>query len=167
VIHVLVGDLASVVADAVVRPATTTLEPITTALRRLDEVAGPRFMEQCRTRHELGVGSAVVTGGGDLAAEFVVHAVVGSDAGQVTAEALSRALAAALWQATQWRIETLALPAWEGEGSLSVEAAADAAVFALAQHGRNAEWPKTVFVVVRDEAEGDIYRARIGLSELH
>lgn len=165
-IHVVVGDIASVVADAVVRPANPKLEPITAALRRLDEAAGPRFLEQSRTRHELGVGAAVVTGAGDLQAEFVVHAVVGNDIEGVTADTLRKALDASLWQAAQWRMEVLALPAWAGEGQLSREAAADVVVGMLTAKLGNAESPASVLIVVQDEAEGDIYRARLGLSEI-
>jgi len=76
VIRVVVDDLAAVVADAVVRPTNGNLEAITPALRRLELAAGPRFRDLCRVQHELAVGAAVVTPGGDLPAELVVHAVI-------------------------------------------------------------------------------------------
>lgn len=160
-IHVVVGDLASTVADAVVRPATTRLEPITPALRRLDEAAGPRFQEQCRVQWELGVGAAVVTRAGDLPAEFVIHAVIGTSPDEVNADGVRRALDATLWQSRQWQIQTLAVPAL-GQGALSTEASAAAIVPAIREHLRNADHPATVLIVVTSDAERDIFAASIG-----
>ena len=160
-IHVVVGDLASVVADAVVRPANTRLEPITPALRRLEVAAGPRFKEQCRIRQELGVGAAVVTRAGDLAAEFVIHAVIGAEESAVTADGVRSAVNAALWQSSQWRIEALAFPPL-GQGPLSTQASADAIVPTIVEHLRNADHPATVFIVVDTEAERAVFAARMG-----
>jgi O-acetyl-ADP-ribose deacetylase (regulator of RNase III) len=164
--HVVVDDLASVAADAVVRPATTTLEAMTPALQRLDALAGPRFIEACRVSRELGVGSAVVTAGGDLLAELVIHAVVGGPDGMVSPEAVRRAVAAALWQCTQWNIETLALPAVAAEPErLAAGEAADALVSAVREHQRNARYPATVIIVAGDASERDLYTARIGQGD--
>jgi hypothetical protein len=68
VIRVVVDDLAFVTADAVIRPTTATLEPLSPSLRRLEQVGGQPFWDQLSVQQELAVGSAVVTGGGDLAA---------------------------------------------------------------------------------------------------
>lgn len=162
-IRVVVDDLASVAADAVVRPATATLQATTPALRRLELAAGSRFQEQCRIQQELAVGAAVVTGAGDLPAEFVIHAVVSSRAEPVTKIGVRRAAAAALRQSAQWHIGTLALPPMgTGAGNLSLEDAADAMVPAVLEHLRNAEHPAQVLIVVASDAERDIFEARIG-----
>ena len=160
-IHVVVGDLASVVADAVVRPANTRLEPINPALRRLDEAAGPRFQDQCRVQWEFGVGAAVVTKAGDLPTEFVIHAVIGTSESTVTADGVRSAVAATLRQSLQWQIETLAFPAL-GQGPLSAEVSADAIIPSIREHLRNADHPATVLIVVNSDAERDIVAARIG-----
>ena len=76
-IRVVVDDIAFVSADAVIRPATTTLEPTAAALRHLEQVGGPAFWEQLRLQHPLPVGAAVVTGGGELAAEAMLTVFVG------------------------------------------------------------------------------------------
>ncbi len=164
-IHVVVGDLASTVADAVVRPATTRLEPITPALRRLDEAAGPRFQEQCHVQWELGVGAAVVTRGGDLAAEFVIHAVIGTSPDDVSADGVRRAVDAALWQSRQWQMQTLAFPAL-GQGALSTQASAATIIPPIREHLRNAEHPATVLIVVTNDAEREIFAATIGPGDL-
>jgi O-acetyl-ADP-ribose deacetylase (regulator of RNase III) len=161
VIHAVRGDLASVTADAVVRPATTRLLPIVPALHSLDEAAGPRFLEQTRLRHELPAGAAVVTGGGDLAAEFVVHLILGSEPDTVTTDTLRRAMEAALWQCTQWQIEILACPV-PATGNLASQAAAATVLDAVQAHMRNADHPATVLIVTPDEHEFAYVSARLG-----
>lgn len=160
-IRAVVADLASVTADAVVRPATTRLEPLTPALRRLDALAGPRFSDQCRIRRELPPGSAVVTGGGDLVAEFVVHLVLGAAADAVTTDSVRRAMDAALFQCTQWQIATLActVPA---AGNLAAEAALGAMLGVLRAHMKNATHPATVLIVTANDAERELVNAHLG-----
>ena len=166
-IKVVVGDLASVAADAVVRPTNGNLDATTPALRRLELAAGPRFRDLCRVQRELGVGAAVVTPAGDLAAELVVHAVVMTRAEPVTAAGVRRAAAAALRQAGRWRIGTLAIPPLgTGAGQLTVEEAADALRFALGDLEPGAERPANVVVVVATDAEREIFEARLAGGSL-
>ena len=160
-IHVVRGDLASVTADAVVRPATTRLLPMTPALHALDEAAGPSFLQQTHLRHELPAGAAVVTGGGSLVAEFVVHLVLGPAPDTVTTDTLRRAMEAALWQCTQWQIAILACPI-PAAGNLAVEAAASVVLDAVRSHMRNADHPATVLIVAADEHEHAYVSARLG-----
>ncbi len=166
-ITVVVGDLASVPADAVVRPTNGNLEATTPALRRLELAAGPRFRDLCRVQRELGVGAAVVTPAGDLAAELVVHAVVMTRAEPVTASGVRRAAAAALRQAGQWQIGTLAVPPLgTGAGQLSLEQAADALRLALADLDPGSEHPANIVVVVETDAEREIFEARLAGGSL-
>ena len=60
-IRVVVDDIAFARADAVVRPATATLEPTTAALRRLEQVGGSAFWQQLKVQQDLPVGAAVVS----------------------------------------------------------------------------------------------------------
>lgn len=166
-IQVVVGDLASVTADAVVRPTNGNLEPITPALRRLELAAGPRFRDLCHVQRELGVGAAVVTPAGDLTAELVVHAVVMTTFEPVSKSGVRRAVAAALRQSEQWHIGTLALPPLgTGAGQLSVEDAADAVLPALEEHARNAEHPANVLIVVETDLEREIFETRLARGSL-
>ena len=84
-IRVVVDDLATFAADAIVRPATTRLDPTAAALRRLEILGGEDFQNKIRLSRELAVGAAVVTAaGGDLPSEFVIHAVIRSEVEPVT-----------------------------------------------------------------------------------
>ena len=124
-IHVIVDDLALTRADAVLRPADESLGPITPAMSRLDEQAGPRFAEQRRLTTPLKAGAAVVTGGGDLAAPFVLHVVIRDPDSRIGREVVRRALVSAWQRATDWELGTIATPlVGAGSGELSLEDAA-------------------------------------------
>jgi O-acetyl-ADP-ribose deacetylase (regulator of RNase III) len=125
VILVIVDDLATTTADAVLRPADECLGPLTPAMSRLDEHAGPRFAEQRRLTTPLKAGAAVVTGGGDLSAPYVLHVVIRDPDSRVGRDVVRRALVSAWQRATDWELSTIAAPlVGAGAGQLSVEEAA-------------------------------------------
>jgi O-acetyl-ADP-ribose deacetylase (regulator of RNase III) len=125
VIQVIVDDLALTRADAVVRPADETLGPVTPAISRLDEQAGPRFAEQRRLSSPLKAGAAVVTGSGDLTAPFVLHVIIQDSDSVVGREVVRRALVSAWQRATDWELGIIATPlVGAGAGQLSLEEAA-------------------------------------------
>src|SRR5207249_932283 len=125
VIRVVVDDLAFLAATAVVRPSTTRLDPTTPALRRLETVGGTAFSRHLQLQKELPVGAAVVTaGGGDLPADFVIHAVIRSDTEPVTRDGVARAWRSALQQVQEWEFGTVTVPPiGTGAGNLTAEAA--------------------------------------------
>jgi O-acetyl-ADP-ribose deacetylase (regulator of RNase III) len=125
VIRVIVDDLATTTADAVLRPADESLGPLTPAMSRLDEHAGPRFAEQRRLTTPLKAGAAVVTGGGDLRAPYVLHVVIRDPDTRVGKDVVRRALVSAWQRATDWELSTVAAPlVGAGPGQLSPEEAA-------------------------------------------
>lgn len=162
-IRVVVGDLASIPVDAVVRPADTHLAPLTPALQALDRAAGPAFLQQIHVRHELGVGSAVVTGAGDLAAEFVVHLVLGSAPDTVTTDTVRRAVDAAMFQCVQWQLGTIATPV-PAAGNLAPEAAFDLLVQGVRAQMQKSAHPATLLVVTDNAEVAASLNARIGES---
>ena len=169
-IRVVVDDLAFLAAAAVVRPATARLDPTTAAVRRLETVGGTEFTRGLQVQKELAVGAAVVTaGGGDLPAEFVIHAVIQSDTEPVTRDGVARAWRATLHQAQEWEFPTLTVPPiGTGAGNLSVEDAAEIMVPILKTHLGNAAFPASVSIVVETPEERDAFEAvlrRSGAAE--
>lgn len=161
-IRVVVDDLAFVEADALVRPATATLESVSPALRRLDEVGGPAFWKQLRVPTRLAVGAAVVTGGGDLASEFVIHAVVASDEEPVTPTGIRRAITSVLQRAADWELERLTMPLLgTGPGNLPFEDAARILVDMLTRDLPRATYPSDVCIVVDTDEERELVDAFI------
>lgn len=162
-IRVVVDDLASLPADAIVRPATTRLDPTAAALRRLEIVGGAEFHDRLRLTRELGIGAAVVTaGGGDLPAAFVIHAVIRSETEPVTRDHVGRAWLAALHQAREWEFAHVsAPPIGTGAGNLTIEDAAEIMVTALQAHQGAAAFPKDVTLVVERPEDQEVFEAAL------
>jgi O-acetyl-ADP-ribose deacetylase (regulator of RNase III) len=123
VIQVSVDDLSTTLADAVLRPADESLGPITPDIVRLDEQAGPRFAEQRRLTTPLKAGAAVVTGGGNLKAPYVLHVIIRDPESRIARDVIRRALVSAWQRAADWELRTIAAPL-VGTGELSTEQAA-------------------------------------------
>ena len=157
-IRVVVDDIAFVPADAVIRPATAALEPTAAALRHLEQVGGPAFWSQLRVQQPLAVGAAVVTGGGELAAEFVIHAVIRSDTEPVSAETVRRALTSAMQRAVDWQLARVAVPPLgTGAGNLGLEDAARVMIDVLDQHTAVSQYPSDVAIVVESDADREAF----------
>jgi O-acetyl-ADP-ribose deacetylase (regulator of RNase III) len=159
VIGVVVGDLASVDVDAVVRPATHRLEPIP-ELRDFDAAAGQSFQEQIRTTQTLGVGAAVVTAAGQLATEFVIHAVIQGQEEPISGDGIRRTLLSALQRAKDWQFTRLATPLMcTAQGSLVTETTAEIMAEVLIEHLQEQPYPSDVMVVVATEEEKAIFES--------
>ena len=161
-IRVVVGDLAATSADAIVRPATIRLTAATPVAERLERAAGPRFRQEITLRRELAPGAAVVTGAGDLPAEFVVHAVLGAAAGITSPAALTRAWLSVLERAKEWQLDHLAVPPLHpGSAEMSLLAVVDAMVTVLRTHRESASFPGSISFVVESEEDRAVFTAAL------
>ncbi len=151
-IAVLVDDLAFVEADAIIRPADAALAPLTPSIARLDRQGGDRFMAQRRIQQPLGAGAAVVTGGGDLTASFVVHVVLQEEGMSSDRATIERALVAAWQQADAWHLADVATPlVGVGPGQLDLEDAAELLATTWLRSGGDDPARRLRIVVERDE----------------
>jgi O-acetyl-ADP-ribose deacetylase (regulator of RNase III) len=160
VIRVVVDDLASFAADALVRPATTRLDPTAAALRRL---GGQEFQNRIRLSRELAVGAAVVTAaGGDLPAEFVIHAVIRSETEPVTRGNVARAWLSTLHQAQEWEFAHVsAPPLGTGAGNLTLEDSAEIMATVLHAHKGGAQFPADVSFIVERPEDQQVFEAAL------
>lgn len=156
-------DLASFAADALVRPATTRLDPTAAALRRLEIVGGQDFQNRIHLNRELAVGAAVVTAaGGDLPAEFVIHAVIRSDTEAVTRGNVARAWLSTLHQAQEWQFAHLsAPPLGTGAGNLTLEDSAEIMATVLHAHKGSAQFPADVSFIVERQEDRQVFEAAL------
>lgn len=160
-IRVIVDDVATLRVDAVVRPATVSLEPLDQIARHLDEAGGEALATHRARERSLEIGAAVVTTAGELGAELVIHAVLASDTEPVTPSALRRALRSALERAEQWELEHVALPPLgTGVGQLDFDDAARTLVDGVRQH--TGRYPSEVSFVVGSEEERELLEALLG-----
>ena len=162
-IRVVVDDVGFLPADAIVRPATTRLDPTAAALRRLETMGGAEFHDRLRLTRELPVGAAVVTAaGGDLPAEFVIHAVISSETEPVTRGSVTRAWRSALQQAHEWQFAHLSVPPiGTGAGNLSIEDAAEIMATVLQVHRKTAAFPADVSFVVEKPEDHAVFEAAL------
>jgi O-acetyl-ADP-ribose deacetylase (regulator of RNase III) len=159
VIRVVVDDLAEVAVDAVLRPADQSLDPVTSAMSRLDRQAGDRFEAQRRVTTPLEAGAAVVTGGGDLKAPFVLHVVIRDPTSPVGRDVVRRALVSAWQRATDWGLGTIATPlVGAGAGQLSMEEAASLLAETFPR-GATERHPAELRIVVEREEERQMVEA--------
>lgn len=164
--RVVVDDLAFVASDAIVRPATTQLEPTTPALRRLEQMGGPEFLGHLEVHTELAVGAAVVTAaGGDLPAEFVIHAIILGRDEPISPRGVSRAWRSALERAREWGFVRLSVPPLGiGAGNLTLEDAAEIIISVFQEQPADAA-PREVAIVVETDEQRQVFEAV--LKRLH
>lgn len=107
-IRIVERALETLAVDAVVRAADDLLRPVGPISEAIDLEGGARFAEQRRAQAQLEVGSAVITGAGDLAAEFVLHVVIQGDDRTLSRDTVRRALISAWHRAEGWQLTTVA-----------------------------------------------------------
>lgn len=153
-IEVRIGELASAAEMAILRPVSADWAAVTSASRRLELAAGPAVLEQCSRLGELLVGSAVITGAGDLQAQYLVHVAVRSREEPVTPAIVRRGLVNGLRRLSEWAVESIAMPPLgTGAGNLDTEHAAEIMVPVLREHMGGSEHPARVVIVVENEYE--------------
>ena len=161
-IEVVVDDLAFLAVDAILRPASDTLDPVASVSSRIDHLAGAAFAAERRVQSALEVGYAVVTGAGDLSAQFVIHAVIRGEQVNATRDSVRRALTSAWQRAAGWGLERIASPPiGAGAGQLGLADAAELMALTFAEHCRGGRPPTTLVIVADREDEQAIIEAAI------
>lgn len=124
-IEVRVGRLEEAEAQALLRPVAADGSAVTAAMRRFEAAAGPAPAAQFERQGDLPVGSATLTGAGELGADFIVNVVVRSASEPVTEAGVERGLINGLRRVREWAIDHVALvPIGTGAGNLDPEVAA-------------------------------------------
>ena len=161
--RVVVDDLAFLASDAIVRPATARLDPTASSLRKIEQMGGKTFLDRLVVQRDLPVGAAVVTGaGGDLPAEFVIHAIIRSETEPVSHNGVARAWRSVLERAQEWEFARVtAPPLGTGPGNLTIEDAADIMVTELTVHRARASFPHDLALVVETNEEREVFEAAL------
>ena len=161
-IDVRIDDLAFFEGDAIAWPVTAELAPPTALMRRVADAAGPALAKQLQLQEPLAVGSAIVTGAGDLEVDLLVHAVVSSRTEPVTRDTVRRATMSALHRADAWAIDKLAMaPFGLGAGNLDPEASAEVMLDVISTFMRTGRKPHAVTIVVENAAEFEAFTSLI------
>src|SRR6185503_16456577 len=129
------GDITTVDADAIVNSANNDLVMgggVSGAIRR---VAGQQVQDECHKIGTVPLGTAVVTSGGLLKAQCIIHAAVNPLGMWADAKSVRNAVKATLKKADEKKIKRLAFPALgTGAGALAVERCADILIEEVMKH---------------------------------
>lgn len=154
----VVGALAAQTQEGVLRPIRSDSTPLTAEARDVLLGAGPAVVERLDQLGALPVGGAFVTPGGALGALFIIHVVTASEEEPETAVTVQRALGNGLRRATEWGMESLALPPLGlGVGRLDAEEAARAMVELLLNHLDEGHPPLDLTIVVTTDYEAEVF----------
>lgn len=161
-IDVRMDDLAFYEGEAIARPVNALLGATTPVMRKLELAAGEAFAKTVRVVEPMQVGSAVVTGAGDLHVELLIHGVVSSDDEPATRATVRRALLSAFQRAASFRVRELAVaPFGLGAGNLDIEDSAEIMREVIAEHQRRSAFPERVIVIAENALEEQVLRATL------
>jgi O-acetyl-ADP-ribose deacetylase (regulator of RNase III) len=155
------GDITAVDADAIVNSANNDLVlggGVSGAIRR---VAGPTVQEECHRIGTVPLGAAVVTSGGSLKAQWIIHAAVNPLGLWADAKSVRSAARNALKRAEEKQVKRLAFPAiGTGAGALPVERCADILLEEVMRHCGGQTVLEEVMFVLYDEKPFAIFEER-------
>ena len=151
---------------AYLRPVAADGSPVTPAMARLESALGERVRDQLRRAGELPVGSASITPGGELPADFLVNIVVRSHDEPVTAAAIERGLVNGLRRLREWAIDMAAtVPLGTGAGNLDAETSARVMIATLRQEMIPDENPRDIVIVVESEYEKEAFERALASND--
>ena len=157
-IRIVVGELSDQRVDGLMRPVRSDLAPVSAASRDLVLDAGEELRERLERVGMLPVGGAVLTPAGRLAAPFIIHAVVMSQDEPQTSMSVQRALRNGLRRASDWGLDTLALPPFGlAAGTADPEVSARVLVEILFNHLDEGAAPLDLTIVVSTDFEADLF----------
>ncbi len=110
-IIIMEGDLTAMDVDAIVNAANNELKLGAGVASAIRKNGGEAIQDECDQIGPVDVGSAVITGAGNLPALYVIHAASMSLGGKTTEENLRAATRNSLLVASEKGLKTIAFPA--------------------------------------------------------
>jgi O-acetyl-ADP-ribose deacetylase (regulator of RNase III) len=157
-IFFLKGDITDMAVDAIVNPANTDLmlgAGVAGAIRRK---GGGRIQEDCDALGPIRLGETAVTTGGNLRANYVIHAASMRLGGQTTADSLRLATRNTLMRAEEKTIKSLAFPAiGTGVAGFPVEECARIMLTEALEHIKLRTTLEKIYFVLYDAAALKIF----------
>ena len=161
------GDITALTMDAIVNAANERLQlgaGVAGAIRRR---GGPSIQEECDRIGRCPAGGAVATGGGELPARWVIHAVgpVWEGGGQGEDGLLASAVRTALLRAEEVGAKSVALPAIStGIYGFPLERAANISVGAAREFAESARVVERIVFCLFDEPALEAFQRALGAS---
>jgi O-acetyl-ADP-ribose deacetylase (regulator of RNase III) len=172
-IELLQGDITQQAVDAIVNAANSTLMGGGGVDGAIHRAGGPAILEECRViRTQQGgcpPGQAVLTGGGNLKAKFVIHAVgpIWRGGSSNEAETLASAYNNSLIIAQQNDLDSIAFPSIStGAYGFPVELAAPIAIDTIQAFTQKYKRPSLIRLVLFDASTLAAYRSALARAKL-
>lgn len=109
-IEIIKGDITERDTDAIVNTANNMLLLGSGLGGAIKAKGGASIAEECAQYGTIGIGEAIVTGGGNLKARHVIHAALTEFDGHLTATRIETALHSSLKLANKKRFRSIAIP---------------------------------------------------------
>ncbi|MEE8368955.1 MAG: macro domain-containing protein, partial [Thermoanaerobaculia bacterium] len=110
-LELLDGDITELEVDAIVNAANERLDLGSGVAGAIRKKGGPSIQAECDAIGPIEVGDAVVTGAGELAARFVIHAAGMPPGGASTEQSIRSCVARSLVLASEKGCRSIAIPA--------------------------------------------------------
>jgi O-acetyl-ADP-ribose deacetylase (regulator of RNase III) len=158
-ILLLQGDLTEMDVDAIVNAANNDLQlggGVAGAIRRK---GGPTIQQECNEIGSIPIGTAAITGGGNLKARHVIHAASMQLGGNTTAQALRGSTAHSLRIAAKHGLKSIAFPAvGTGIAGFPMHECAEIMLREAATHLRQETSLEEIYFVLFDDASLQVFR---------
>jgi O-acetyl-ADP-ribose deacetylase (regulator of RNase III) len=160
-VEVRQADITQLEVDAIANAANTALRHGGGVAGAIVRAGGRSIQAESNRKAPIGLGEAVETDAGTLAARWVIHAATMEPGGPTSADIIRAATAAALAKADELGAKSLALVAFgTGVGGFPLEEAARIEVEEVQRHlDAGSELELVVFAVHGGEAEEAFTRA--------
>jgi len=147
------GDITEMAVDAIVNAANNDLilgAGVAGAIRRK---GGPRVEEDCERIGTIRLGEAAVTTGGNLKANYVIHAASMRLGGTTTAESLHASTRNSLLRAEEKGLKSIAFPAvGTGIAGFPMDECARIMIGEVLEHLKSRTSLEKIYFVLYDEA---------------
>jgi O-acetyl-ADP-ribose deacetylase (regulator of RNase III) len=158
------ADITRLEVEAIANAANTELKHGGGVARAISRAGGPRVQEESDQKAPIGLGEAVETTAGDMAARYVLHAATMELGGPTSRDIIERATESTLRRADELGCRSLGLVAFgTGVGGFPVDEAAEVMVGAV-RRAAGDSLERVVFCVQGEETER-AFQAAIAAGE--
>ena len=174
-LHILTGDITGLDVDAIVNAANSSLYGGGGVDGAIHRAGGPSILSECKDirshRYPDGLppGKAVITGGGDMPASYVIHTVgpIWHGGNTDEREVLANAYSNSLKLASETGIKTIAFPAIStGIYGFPKQIAAVIAVNTILDHLKRNSLPRMVSLVFFSDKDMECFLSAVEKSRM-